>query len=1466
MLYSVTPVSAVEIVASGNCGNGVRWSLDNLGNFYVEGNGRMINYNGYSSSEWEPYKDKIKKIIISEGITEIGQSVFYGCSNLTTVKIADSVEEIGNYAFADCTKLKNIEFGKNSKLKILGGFVECTALESFIIPDSVEQIAGEAFGGCTALKSIYAGENSKLKRINEFFPFWDCTALEEVTLPDSMNGLRANLFSDSISLKAVNIVETGNDDNSRYRSVDGVVYAENWGELTSLVLYPAGKTDKSYTIPQTVSEIANWAFSGCGYVEKISAEKGIYLKNIESDAFRGCTSLKEVDLTNISDNSLYCSVDGVVYDKDMKRLCYYPEGKPDEVFTVPASVEIFGYQEEFTGAGNTKLEWYSLLLGKVKHLKFAKNSCMMEFPATFIISDCLTSIDIPESVKTVHDAAFVNCVALESITVHNNNANYCSEDGILFSKDKTVFHTYPMGKKGEVYRIPGFVQIINSAAFNYTWQGDKCQIERLYIPLAVKEIKCALASIETVDYEGTKLQWQTINNGYYYHGDNTRINCLFSQPQYISDIWTGSYFSVYSQTNESIKLNYLHEDFVPFCEQMVNAMPKGVSWIIDLWDDLHSITSLSTVLDAKSDGSDIYLAIIFEILRTLTSSSEIHDVLNSQVKNEAETIKDKIIAFIGNKYSEENIEELINMTVGQIDDESLLDEIIGKIFEIIEEIFEIEDIAIDDGLNLDGIFEDLSHGTKLLDFVKNASTRISYYCTILEVRDSIKNVLREMVRNCDVTIYGKGFYEALKVIDNALNDEENVTEKGLIKYIMNEWSESYFDVKLDCIFEAIATKVPLISAVPTGISLGILLSNLFYNADDAFNAIKVIKASTEICNLLDTVCDLEAQKYIENGWDEDTAATYIDAERMYMVALQADCVYANQCIKEFEEAGKIDLVKVYADKAEKLYEKTKNNISDFRDYIELSWVLDYSYLRKDYPEVFKAYSDILQRELVDTTPSLIDVSFNASGAIEISFDCSKIIYDNNFVVDGYEIYAKKNNGKYELFETINDRYAKEYIWTPMPYTNDEYTFKVRSFVEAEDGNKSYSKFSNEEKIIINPIPAPELRCPFDNSGRTTLLIENNTQMTNYRISTEIYRRKIGVEEDFKLVDIVPQSTTGWYDSKAEKGADYAYMAVSVCQKDTTLLKGPNSEIFYTGKKDNIAFNSLDVNFCDNKNTIVNKVIFFSEENMTLFKAQQNDESKKASLHLTWDNSHNCDEIVIMKKCPYATDYVEVARLDGGAKEYYDSNINFDSTYEYSIAFYEEVKGVMVLRGVSSSKEIDTPKKSRVVWKAGNKYAVEYVTYGEAITSPEIDFGKNATITGWNEVIPSRAVAEEYVFTAKLNCSHEWDKGAITKFATVKAEGNKCYTCVICGETKNEKIPKKEEITYFIGDVNSDKKISAADARLVLRASVGLKKFSAEQIVLADIDNDGTVKASDARLILRASVGLEDYRKWQRKSA
>lgn len=65
------------------------------------------------------------------------------------------------------------------------------------------------------------------------------------------------------------------------------------------------------------------------------------------------------------------------------------------------------------------------------------------------------------------------------------------------------------------------------------------------------------------------------------------------------------------------------------------------------------------------------------------------------------------------------------------------------------------------------------------------------------------------------------------------------------------------------------------------------------------------------------------------------------------------------------------------------------------------------------------------------------------------------------------------------------------------------------------------------------------------------------------------------------------------------------------------------------------------------------------------------------------------------------------------------------------------------------------------------------------------------------------------------------------------------------------------IAAAIGDVDGTTGISASDARLILRASVGLETLTEEQIKAADVDFDGKISAADARLVLRASVGLEN---------
>ena len=78
----------------------------------------------------------------------------------------------------------------------------------------------------------------------------------------------------------------------------------------------------------------------------------------------------------------------------------------------------------------------------------------------------LTSLTIPNSVTSIGNTAFSVCSGLTSINVVTDNPNYCSVEGVLFNKDKTVLVQYPGGKEGD-YTIPNSVKSIGNYAFYY---------------------------------------------------------------------------------------------------------------------------------------------------------------------------------------------------------------------------------------------------------------------------------------------------------------------------------------------------------------------------------------------------------------------------------------------------------------------------------------------------------------------------------------------------------------------------------------------------------------------------------------------------------------------------------------------------------------------------------------------------------------------------------------------------------------------------------------------------------------------------------------------------------------------------------------------------------------------------------------------------------------------------------------
>ena len=96
--------------------------------------------------------------------------------------------------------------------------------------------------------------------------------------------------------------------------------------------------------------------------------------------------------------------------------------------------------------------------------------------------DSLTSVTVPAGVTSIDPYAFHYCEVLSSITVDSGNNAYASEDGVLFSKDKSMIVRWPEGKSG-AYTIPGTVTAIGVAAF-----ADCYHLTSVTIPEGVTSI------------------------------------------------------------------------------------------------------------------------------------------------------------------------------------------------------------------------------------------------------------------------------------------------------------------------------------------------------------------------------------------------------------------------------------------------------------------------------------------------------------------------------------------------------------------------------------------------------------------------------------------------------------------------------------------------------------------------------------------------------------------------------------------------------------------------------------------------------------------------------------------------------------------------------------------------------------------------------------------------------------------
>lgn len=244
--YTYVTENSINYVVMGSIGDNAEFKFDpSTGVLTISGTGDTYSYGKEEGAPWFDFRTSITKVVVEDGITSLGDSLFYYYSSLTEIEIADSVTSIGSYTFGRCTKLTSIDLPAN--LTTIGScaFQRCTALTSVTLPEGLTTINSSAFDYCIKLETVEIPDTVTTLGISVFS---NCTGLTGVVLPENLTSIPASFFSGCEKLETVEI-------------------------------------------PSTVTSIGNSAFS---YTALASVELPKALESIGERAFAGCTNMTSV--------------------------------------------------------------------------------------------------------------------------------------------------------------------------------------------------------------------------------------------------------------------------------------------------------------------------------------------------------------------------------------------------------------------------------------------------------------------------------------------------------------------------------------------------------------------------------------------------------------------------------------------------------------------------------------------------------------------------------------------------------------------------------------------------------------------------------------------------------------------------------------------------------------------------------------------------------------------------------------------------------------------------------------------------------------------------------------------------------------------------------------------------------------------------------------------------------------------
>ena len=460
LAVSILPVMA-SAADSGSLGNDVTWTLSSEGVLTVSGTGKTADYEleysfgtftGCTSPLWT-HAASIKSIIIEDGVSAIGNAVFYGC-HAETVEIADSVSSIGRFAFGDCDNLSSV-----------------------VIPDSVNNIYSKAFVGCASLKEVKLSKNwndmgpyGYDTAYNAGFgdplyasPFAECPAITEIVIPEGITSVLDYAFEDMENLQKVTLP----------------------GSLTRIGSNAFSKCValKEIELPSNLTEICWKAFNECDSLAKVYIPDSVV--RIDSEAFANCDELWDVRVspkwnTLRSGNSTIRSpfvkcpkLISLTIPEGMTAVLDHAFDHADSLQTVtlPGSLTAIGEYAFYKCAKLEEINFPSAVTA-IKYNAFNGCAALKEITlpqrltdiGIFAFSECdgLENVFIPDSVTSIGTSAFSNCENLSSVRVSKNWQLVLCHSGVSTVNTSSPFVSCP--KLKEIV-LPEGMELIPQYAF-----------------------------------------------------------------------------------------------------------------------------------------------------------------------------------------------------------------------------------------------------------------------------------------------------------------------------------------------------------------------------------------------------------------------------------------------------------------------------------------------------------------------------------------------------------------------------------------------------------------------------------------------------------------------------------------------------------------------------------------------------------------------------------------------------------------------------------------------------------------------------------------------------------------------------------------------------------------------------------------------------------------------------------------